>query len=538
MQENGGDALPSACLPSIGFAFTAAWWYSASILSTTEDLPMRFPAFILAILFFLASLLPVDAADPACPNCAPLPVGTLPAGALRLPYRWVEDGMVTLAQNRQSDGWSAALQSGVEVRTSPLQAVGDLNGDAIDDRAILLESRASRRGPYAGGTRWELLVLLGSADGSEHAAAGVTFSLSLRVTDLAIADGQVQISLAAGDEHFATAFVLEDDGLYRADGEMTSLTHLVRREETLSKIASHYGVTVADLMARNGIADANQVFIGQPLFIQSTQPVQESVAGVPFVFFGLPGEEMLPGDTPLPLRPAQHIVQPGERWEQIAARHRVALPALIDYNGLRLSAAPVPGQVIFIPGIPRKKVLYLTFDDGPHEEWTPKFLDLLARFDAHATFFVNGVYANIYPKLIQREIAEGHGVANHSYYHSHFDKLTLDRVAWDLISTQTAIGVDNQAPCFRPPYGILPPAAWNVVAAQGYEVVIWDIDSLDWKQTDAQAIAAPVLERAYDGAIVLMHDGGDERPATLAALETVLTELGSQGYRFEAYCKR
>ena len=75
-------------------------------------------------------------------------------------------------------------------------------------------------------------------------------------------------------------------------------------------------------------------------------------------------------------------------------------------------------------------------------------------------------------------------------------------------------------------------------AGQGYEVVIWDIDSLDWKKTDAAEIAAPVLERAYDGAIVLMHDGGDERPATLAALETVLTELGSQGYRFEAYCKR
>jgi peptidoglycan/xylan/chitin deacetylase (PgdA/CDA1 family) len=495
--------------------------------------PMRTYTLILTILLVLANALPAGAQEKSCPNCAPLP-----AGALHLPYRWESGGVITLLQNRRGSGWSARLESGVDVRLSPLSAVGDLNGDGVDDRVLLLESRASRRGPYAAGTRWEMLVLLGDANGTESAAAGVTFSLSLAVTGLRIADGKVQVGLTGEEKAFETAFLLESDGLHRADGELTVLTHLVRRDETLSKIAAAYRVSVAELMARNGIADANQLYIGQALTIPATQPVQADVDGVPFVFFGLAGEELRPGDTPLSLRPAQHIIQAGERWNQIAAQHGVALPDLIDRNGLRLSSPPVPGQVIFIPGIPREKVLYLTFDDGPHEEWTPQFLDLLARFQASATFFVNGVYANIYPELIQREIDEGHGVANHSYYHSHFDKLTLDRVAWELIATQTAIGVDNQAPCFRPPYGILPPAAWNVVVGQGYEVVIWDIDSLDWKKTDAAEIAAPVLARAYDGAIVLMHDGGDERPATLAALESVLTELGAQGYRFEAYCKR
>ncbi len=494
---------------------------------------MRRSATILAILFILASIAPASAAQPACPDCAPLP-----AGAIRLPYRWASDGFVTLLQNRRGAGWSAQLESGVEVRTSPLRATGDLNGDTVDDRALLLESRASRRGPYAGGTRWELLVLLGGVDGTQTVAAGVTFSLALRVTGLAIADGQILTSLAAGAETSNSAFVLESDGLHRADGELTILTHLVRRDETLSKIAALYQVSLAELMARNAIADGNQVAIGQALAIPASQPIQEEVGGVPFVFFGLAGEQLRPGDTPLPLRPAQHVVQAGERWEQIAAQHGVALPDLIDSNGLRLSRPPIPGQVLFIPGIPREKVIYLTFDDGPHETWTPQFLDLLARFGASATFFVLGRFADIYPELIQREIDEGHAVANHTYYHSHLDKLSVDRVAWELIATQTAIGVDNQSPCFRPPYGILPPAAWDTVVGQGYEVVIWDIDTLDWKQSDPAAIAAPVLERAYDGAIVLMHDGGEERPATLAALETVLTELGAQGFRFEAYCKR
>ncbi|MBI3958799.1 MAG: polysaccharide deacetylase family protein [Chloroflexi bacterium] len=493
---------------------------------------MRTPALILAILLFLASTLPAAAEERATPPPAP------PRSALLVPYRWTSAGFVTLLPNRRDNGWSAQLDSGLEVRTSELQAVGDLNGDAIDDRALLLETHASRRGPYAGGTRWELLVLLGGADGTETVAAGVTFSLALHVTGLAIADGKVLASLAAGEEAIDTAFVLESDGLHRTDGELMILTHLVRRDETLSKIAARYRVPLAELMARNAIGNGNQLAIGQALAIPPTQPTQESVGGVPFVFYGLPGEQLRAGDTPLALRPAQHVVQPGERWDQIAARHRVALPDLIDYNGLRLSRPPIPGQVVFIPGIPREKVLYLTFDDGPHEEYTPQFLDLLARFQAQATFFVVGIYANIYPDLIQREIDEGHGVANHTYYHSHLDKLSVDRVAWELIATQTAIGVDNQAACFRPPYGILPPAAWNTVVGQGYEVVIWDIDSLDWKRPDAEAIAAPVLERAYDGAIVLMHDGGDDRSATLAALETVLTELGAQGFRFEAYCKR
>lgn len=494
---------------------------------------MRGYTLILTILLILANGRPVAAAESACPLCA-----SLPPGALRLPYRWAEEGTIVLQADRRGTGWSAHLESGVEVRASLAQATGDLNGDGIRDRALLMESRASRIGAYAGGSRWELLVLLGGQDGSESPAAGVTFSLSLAVTGVAIADGQVVVKLAAGESALESGFVLEADGLQRADGELTALTHLVRRGDTLSHIAARYRVSLVDLIARNGLGNGNQLGIGQILSIPPTQPVQESVGGVSFLFFGLPGEQLRPGETPLPLRPAQHVVQAGERWDRIAALHRVALPDLIDFNGLRLSTRPSPGQVVFIPGIPRDKTLYLTFDDGPHKEWTPQFLDLLARFQAHATFFVNGVYANLYPELIQREIDEGHGVANHSYYHSHFDRLGVERVAWELIATQTAIGVDNQSPCFRPPYGILPPAAWNIVAGQGYAVVIWDIDSLDWKNSDAEAIAAPVLERAYDGAIVLMHDGGDNRAATLAALKTVLTELGAQGYRFEAYCKR
>ncbi len=492
------------------------------------------PALVLSGLLFLVSVLPAAAADLICPACAPLP-----PGALRLPYRWTEEGVITLQPNRQHDSWFATLESGVEVRTSPLQAVGDLNGDAIDDRALLLESWPSRRGPYADGRRWELLVLLGAEDGSESIAAGVTFSLSLGVSGLAIAEGQVQTSLIAGDEIRDTAFVLEEDGLHRANGELATLAHRVRRGETLSTIAASYHVSVAELMARNNLADANRLSTGQLLAIPPTQPVQVTVSGVPFLFFGLPGEEFHPGDLPLTLHPAQHIVQPGEGWDQIAAKHRVALPDLFDYNDLYPSTLPVAGQVIFIPGIPREKVLYLTFDDGPHEEWTAKFLDLLARFQAHATFFVIGRNASLYPTLIQQEIDEGHAIANHTYYHSRLDKLGGDRVTWELNATQTAIGVDNQSPCFRPPYGILPAAAWNVVAGQGYEVVIWDIDSLDWQKSEPEAIAAPVLERAHDGAIVLMHDGGaDERAPTLAALEIVLTELGAQGYRFEAYCKK
>ena len=495
---------------------------------------MRFTTFILAILLFLASLLPASAADSTCPLCTHQLAGTL-----LLPYRWTSEEVVALQWNPQSNSWSARLDKGLVVSVSQWQAVGDLNGDDIDDRAFFLESSPAHTSPYAGGTRWDLLVLVGGPGGTERAAAGITLSLSLTPTKIAIENGQVQADLAAGDEIIQAAFVLASDGLRRADGGLVSLTHLVHRGETLSQIAARYRVSLADLMARNGMGDSNQLNNGQSLSIPPTQPIPDMIGGVPFLFFGLPGQQLRMGETPLPLRPAQHVVQPGERWDQIAGQHRVALPDLIDYNGLRLSTPPKPGHVVFIPGIPRDKVIYLTFDDGPHEEWTPQFLDLLSRFEAQATFFIIGRYAQLYPDLIQREIEDGHGLANHSYYHYRMDKLNAEQILWELNSTQTAIGVDNQAPCFRPPYGILPPAATDTVVRQGYEVVTWDIDSLDWKKTDPDAVAATVIERAYDGAIVLMHDGGaDDRSVSLAALETVLTELGAQGFRFEPYCGR
>ena len=100
----------------------------------------------------------------------------------------------------------------------------------------------------------------------------------------------------------------------------------------------------------------------------------------------------------------------------IACPRLVALPDLFDYNDLYPSTLPGAGQVIFIPGIPREKVLYLPFDDGPHEEWTAKFLDLLARFQAHATFFVIGRNASLYPTLIQQEIDEGHAATDPEDY--------------------------------------------------------------------------------------------------------------------------
>ena len=86
-------------------------------------------------------------------------------------------------------------------------------------------------------------------------------------------------------------------------------------------------------------------------------------------------------------------------------------------------------------------------------------------------------------------------------------------------------------------YADLTPAVENQIAEMGYKMIMWDVDTLDWKRDSVDAILTSVREQVHDGAIILLHDGGsDDRSTTLLVLETLLAELGGQGYRFESVC--
>ena len=181
-------------------------------------------------------------------------------------------------------------------------------------------------------------------------------------------------------------------------------------------------------------------------------------------------------------------------------------------------------------------VVYLTFDDGPHTEYTPQILDVLARHGARATFFVVGRLVRAYPDLIERIAAEGHTLANHTWNHE--DLAGLSRPAFDetVGRTQAALG-DLATPCLRPPYGSVDAFTREWAAAHGLRLLTWDGSPEDWRLPPATQIADYIVQWARPGAVILLHDGGGDRSRTVQGLDMALERLADSGLRFEPVCR-
>jgi peptidoglycan/xylan/chitin deacetylase (PgdA/CDA1 family) len=180
--------------------------------------------------------------------------------------------------------------------------------------------------------------------------------------------------------------------------------------------------------------------------------------------------------------------------------------------------------------------VYLTFDDGPLPPYTREMLDLLAQFDARVTFFVLGQNARTYEELLQAAYQSGHTLGNHTWTHRSLVGISQEEFNGELLQTAAVLG-PSAAPCLRPPYGATDSFTRAYAAELGYEVIMWNVDTLDWTRPGPGVIVSTVMEQVYPGAIVLMHDGGGDRTQTVAALEQVLRELTSQGYTLEALCR-
>jgi len=194
-------------------------------------------------------------------------------------------------------------------------------------------------------------------------------------------------------------------------------------------------------------------------------------------------------------------------------------------------------------------VIHLTFDDGPHETFTPAVLDVLDRHDAKATFFQEGRYVERYPELTERAIREGHAVGNHTWSHPNLTDLPAASIREELASTSDVIArVGTKRPTlFRPPYG--KPFIQNPDGAKAHEIRaeaadlgmtthIWDIWTFDYDKPGRTAIAksvvdAPDVLAGKSGLRVLLHDGecADE-VENLAALEVILKMLTAGGFVF------
>lgn len=177
----------------------------------------------------------------------------------------------------------------------------------------------------------------------------------------------------------------------------------------------------------------------------------------------------------------------------------------------------------------KEKCVALTFDDGPGSG-TPKLLDTLKAENVPATFLLVGKMAATYPDSVAREFKEGHALGAHTWNHPDLRKLSDDKIASEINSTVDAIkkaAPDAQVTFTRPPYGAFNPRVISVLKSLNHAAVIWDVDTLDWKHRDPNAVLAKVKEQTRPGSIILMHD---IHSTTIQAVPDVIKYLRSQGY--------
>ncbi len=174
---------------------------------------------------------------------------------------------------------------------------------------------------------------------------------------------------------------------------------------------------------------------------------------------------------------------------------------------------------------PDKPMMALTFDDGPGER-THELLDVLEKYDAHATFFMQGIHVSQYADDVERMKDIGCEIGNHSYNHP---QLTgeADGGASQVAKTNELLkqACGQPATVLRPPYGAVND---QVKAAVGMPMILWNIDTLDWKTKDTQSTIDCVLNTADDGDIVLMHD---IHSSTVDAALELIPKLIENGYQ-------
>lgn len=187
-----------------------------------------------------------------------------------------------------------------------------------------------------------------------------------------------------------------------------------------------------------------------------------------------------------------------------------------------------------------EKILYFTFDDGPYPKFSQQIIDEFARYDGQATFFVLGDQVNNFPDMVRTEIIDKNYIGNHTNSHTSLDGISKEQFIDEIKATEKAVvnAAGDLIPAevrlyMRPPYGATDPNTRAYAAELGYYVVLWDIDTEDWRRPGAQQIADTILENAYPGAIILMHDGGGDREQTVEALKIALPLLKNQGYVFK-----
>lgn len=179
-----------------------------------------------------------------------------------------------------------------------------------------------------------------------------------------------------------------------------------------------------------------------------------------------------------------------------------------------------------------RKVVALTFDDGPVSTTTPEILNILKEKKIKATFFVVGEQVKRFPTIVSQEIAEGHEVGNHTYSHPMLVNLRESVIEEELKRTENEIlKVAPKPTLFRPPGGFNNKKILKIARDSEYSMILWTIDPVDWRSPAVGDIVNLVVEDVKPGSIILLHDG-KYPSSTPEALWFIIDSLESRGYEF------
>jgi len=193
----------------------------------------------------------------------------------------------------------------------------------------------------------------------------------------------------------------------------------------------------------------------------------------------------------------------------------------------------------FIGLEPGSRTLALTYDDGPNDPHTLRLIEVLARHDVKATFFVLGRFVAQKPEIVRALAAAGHVIGNHSWDHPRLIFASNAELRRQVEQTQDAIfeacGVTPTL--FRPPFGGRRPGTLSAVRELRLEPVMWNVTCYDWKATSAGKVVAHAQRQIRGGDVILMHDGdqramGADRSHTVEATHRLVAQYKAEGFEF------
>ena len=456
---------------------------------------------------------------------------------------------VHLEGGRATVSYGGASSSTFTLQSPVVQ--GDLDGDDDSDMVAHIIERSAGTGAF------HYVVPVINEAGTAVARTPVLVGDRVVMDHIGVQDGLIEVSLfdRGPDEPFTIISrhtTLEIDASTERPVVTVIVTGSIEDEPLPGPARPAIEVRLIDISldtgavsgARSGSIDFRE---RQTYTVQASQgqPFTATLDAPPGVWLDVRLDDLVVASVSQRLQLVTTELPASGRWQATVVSHH---DGPVDYE-LTIEALPVaeaiPAPTTTAPRVqvPRPvtpaddgDVVYLTFDDGPHPEYTPQVLDVLARHDARATFFVVGGLAQAYPALIERMAAEGHTIANHTWNHE--DLAGLSRSAFDeTVGRTEALLGDLATPCLRPPYASVGVNTREWAAAHGLSLMMWDASPQDWLRPAATEIADHLVQWARPGVVILLHDGGGDRSRTVQGLDMALERLADRGLRFEPVCR-